>query len=53
MYEIDKIQRACEHFSIAYVHHPDFQRYEDFPNLFAEQGMLAVGDEIHGAKAIA
>lgn len=46
------IERACERLSRAYSRHVDFREYEEFVNLFAEDGVLNTGVELKGKEAI-
>jgi hypothetical protein len=47
------IREACEALSIAYARAIDFRDYETFVELFAEDGVLEVGDPLEGREAIA
>ena len=46
------IQRECEALSIAYARAVDFRDYEGFVLLFAENGVLDVGQPLEGRAAI-
>ncbi len=46
------IQRACEALSIAYARAVDFRDYDEFVLLFAEDGVLDVGQPLEGRAAI-
>lgn len=47
------IERACETLSIAYARAVDFRDYDRFVLLFAEDGVLDVGQPLNGRTAIA
>jgi len=47
-----EIERACEALSIAYARAIDFRDYDAFPLLFAEDGVLDVGQKLEGRAAI-
>ncbi len=46
------IQRECEALSIAYARAVDFRDYDEFVRLFAEDGVLDVGQPLVGRSAI-
>ena len=47
-----EIERACERLSIAYARHIDFKEYDQFAELFAEDGHLNAGTVRDGRAAI-
>ena len=47
-----EIERACERLSIAYARHIDFKEYDQFAELFAEDGHLSAGSVRDGRAAI-
>ena len=47
------IRQDCEALSIAYARAVDFRDYDEFVNLFAEDGTLETGTRLEGRKAIA
>ncbi len=46
------IQRECEALSIAYARAVDFRDYDEFVQLFADDGVLDVGQPLKGRVAI-
>ena len=47
------IQQDCEALSIAYARAVDFRDYDEFVNLFTEDGTLETGVRLEGKQAIA
>ena len=48
-----KIRQDCEALSIAYARAVDFRDYDEFVNLFTQDGTLEAGTRLEGKQAIA
>ena len=48
----EQIQQICEQLSIAYARAIDFRDYDEFAELFADDGVLDTGVELNGRAAI-
>lgn len=50
--DIERIERACAALSSSYARAIDFRDYDAFVTLFCEDGVLTVGESLHGRRAI-